>query len=771
MARSSRRVGNLPAESSSFIGRRQELAELRRKLGAARLVTLVGPGGVGKTRLALRIAADLARGFRDGAWFVELADIEEAALVDDVVIAALDLRAQAAIDPRHVLRSHLRDRELLLVLDNCEHLVGAAARIVTDVLRAGPGVRVIATSREALSVPGEHVIPVAPLELPPVGAADEHLDVSTNEAVALFVERAAAASGDFVLTGANQVVVAEICRRLDGLPLAIELAAVRTRTLGVEQILPRLADRFGLLTGGARAALPRQQTLRTTIDWSHDLLGTRERELLRRLGVFGGRFTLDDVESVCASSDTSSLEVVDLLSSLVEKSLVIREDAGGRASYRLHETMRAYARLKLREAGEEAIVERRCVEHVRSACLRSAVEALYRLPEWLAWIELEIDSIRAVLQRCIAEDDVESGLDIAGSLGWYWSIRATVEGVRWLDTLLAMAPDDSATHGWAAFARGFLAVAQGDPIAARSALLRAEVSARGTGQLPLLSLSLSAASIVETVAGDHAAAKDRLDESAAIAADLDEPSAQLGLLHAQALDGLFRGDLDAARSASTAGERLSREVGALYVLELHLQNLGFVALVSRDLDEAQRYFAEGLRIARQIDDRVGQSYLLAALGCRLAGAGQPARAARLFGAAETVLAGAGAMTMSGIAAIIAQAEASAIDAIGALRHEAEVAAGRRMTRGAAIGLALGEGPAVTRTASGDTAPGPLGKRGSEVARLVADGLTNKEIGARLFISERTVDGHVRNILDRLGFDSRTQIAAWVASSEERSRPD
>ena len=294
MARPARRPGNLPAETTSFIGRRRELAEVRKKLARARLVSLVGPGGVGKTRLAIRIATDLARGFRDGGWLAELAEVVDPAAVSNVAMAALDLRDQAATEPLPLLLSYLRDKELLLVVDNCEHLLGAAGQLVTEMLRAAPGVRVIATSREPLSVTGEHVVPVPPLDLPPLQAGQplaqrgqqaqptRLAQLRQNETVMLFTERAAAASGGFELTPGNQAAVVELCRRLDGLPLAIELAAVRTRVLTVEQILERLTDRFGLLTGGSRAALPRHQTLRTTIDWSHDLLADGERAVLRR---------------------------------------------------------------------------------------------------------------------------------------------------------------------------------------------------------------------------------------------------------------------------------------------------------------------------------------------------------------------------------------------------------------------------------------------------------------------------------------------------------
>src|SRR5882672_10052991 len=358
----------------------------------ARLLSLVGPGGVGKTRLAVRIATDLGRGFPGGAWMVELAELQDPALVGNAVMAALDLRDQAATEPLALLRSYLRDKELLLILDNCEHLLEAAAQFVSEVISAAPGVRVIATSREPLSVAGEHVLPVPPLELPaPYTEPLERL--RQNEAVTLFIERAAAASGRFELTASNQAAVVGLCRRLDGLPLAIELAAVRTRALGPEQILGRLSDRFGLLTGGSRAALPRHQTLRTTVEWSYDLLTQVERTLLTRLCVFAGRFTLEDVEPVCCSGDVPAARALDLLSSLIDKSLVIKEDSAGAACYRLHETMREYARLRLHEAGEEDAVQLRCADYYLSRCMHFAAEGRYRLLDWLAWMELEIDNI------------------------------------------------------------------------------------------------------------------------------------------------------------------------------------------------------------------------------------------------------------------------------------------------------------------------------------------------------------------------------------------
>jgi predicted ATPase/DNA-binding CsgD family transcriptional regulator len=754
----------MPAEATSFVGRRHELAEARKKLAAARLISLTGPGGVGKTRLAIRIAATLGRGFAGGAWMAEFAELQDPALVSSAVLAALDLRDQAAADPLAQLCSHLKDKELLLVLDNCEHLLEAAAQLVSEVIRAAPGVRVIATSREPLSVAGEHVLPVPPLELPSPDAAEPLAQLRQNEAVMLFIERAAAASGRFELTASNQAAVVGLCRRLDGLPLAIELAAVRTRVLGPEQIHDRLSDRFGLLTGGSRAALPRHQTLRTTIEWSYELLTLAERTLLTRLCVFAGRFTLDDVEPVCCSGDVPAARALDLLSSLIGKSLVIKEDTGGAACYRLHETMREFARLRLHEAGEEDTVERRCADYYLSRCMHFAVEGRYRLLEWLAWMELEIDNIRAVLRRCVDHQDSRRGIDLASCLIWYWITRATAEGVRWLDELLAR-DARPVGHPWVYFVRGFLAVLQNDPAAARPALEHGVTAARAAGQLDALSQSLAMASIAANMAGDRASSRRLLDEARVAADGLDDLGATLMTHQAQALNGLHDGDLGAVRSAAAQGARLSREAGDLYSLGMMLLNQGFAALMSGDLHESGQRLAEGLRIARQLDDRVAQCHLLGALGCCAARSREPRLAAQLFGAVENLRAEAGATINAGMAPALAQATTSVTAALGPSRFATEFQAGQQLSRDAAARLALGEAAPPTVAASDHGSAGVLRQRETDVARLVADGLSNKEIGARLFISVRTVESHIRNIMNKLGFSSRAQIAGWMTTPD------
>jgi DNA-binding CsgD family transcriptional regulator len=560
--------------------------------------------------------------------------------------------------------------------------------------------------------------------------------------------------------------VVDLCRRLDGLPLAIELAAVRTRVLTAEQILDRLADRFGLLTRGGIGALPRHQTLRTTIDWSHDLLAAGEQTLLRRLCVFAGRLTLEDVESVCASEDAPAATVLELLSSLVDKSLVVKENAGGRACFRLHETMREYAVLRLREAGEGDAVEARFDDYYVTKCQQSFSGHGAGLLEWLEWMDVEIDNVRSVLQRCLALRDTQRGLDLVGSLGWYWATRATSEGIRWLDALLALESASAPAPAVAHFKRGFLAILQADPTVATLALDRAATAAQELGNNSLRLQALALGSIAANLAGDRPSARRLLDEAHAIATDPDDYPATIVLLQARALGGLLTGDLDAVSSAASEGVRLSREASDLHSLEMMLLNLGYASLVSGDLETSKPLCTESLRIARQIDDRVAQCHLLVALGCHTINSGQPRLGAQLLGAAETAKTGVGAGGMTVTEALLSQAEELAAAAIGAPGFKAEVNAGKRLSRAAAIGLALGEPVHVAAPAPAPVAASPLGKRQAQVAHLVADGLSNKQIGARLFISEHTVDSHVRSILTKLGFNSRAQIAAWIVASNQ-----
>jgi DNA-binding NarL/FixJ family response regulator len=580
----------------------------------------------------------------------------------------------------------------------------------------------------------------------------------------LFTERAAAASGAFELSTSNRASVVSICRRLDGLPLAIELAAVRTRALSPEQILDRLSDRFALLTGGGRSALPRHQTLGMAIDWSYDLLTEAEQSLLRRLCVFAGRFTLEDVEAVCTSQDGRAIDALATLSSLVDKSLVTKKDFGGVASFRLHETMREYASARLRDANEDELLRDRCVEHYRTTCLQLAERARYHLVEWLRWAELEIDNIRAILYECVARGDLARGLDIATSMRYYWITHGTTESIRWFDQLLASGEGSPTTLVRAYYVRGWLSLLKGDAVTAERWIVQAIGTARETGQRALLSESLSLGATIENLAGDSEAARRHLDEAEAMTPDLHDFPTTIELVLSRAIHAIFQGDLETAKAASLQGLHLSREAGDQYQIESMLLNLGQVAMLSGDTNAGKSWSVEALEVARRIDNRLAQYWVLATLGWHAANDGRPRVAAQLLGAAETLAMQTGADMMGPAVPLLAQAKESTLAALGASAYDREFNAGKQLSRETALRLALGETDGIGTEPADGLVAGPLAKREVEVARLVAEGLSNKQIGARLFISDRTVATHVSNIMNKLGLNSRAQIAVWMTSA-------
>jgi ATP/maltotriose-dependent transcriptional regulator MalT len=425
--------------------------------------------------------------------------------------------------------------------------------------------------------------------------------------------------------------------------------------------------------------------------------------------------------------------------------------------------MREFAVLKLRAAGEDATLGDRRTEYYVLKCAATGPPGRYRLAEWLGWMELEIDNVRAILRHCLIREDYSRGVDLVASLGWFWITRATTEGVRWLEEMLAPAEGRSESLAWACLLRGFLAVLQNDPSSARPWLARAAAAAAKLGDLSLLTQAQAMGSIAAMTAGDRGAADALYEEALTAVTDANDLAATTAVLQTRALNGMFTGELDAVREATTDGVRLSREAGDLYVLEIMLMELAFAFLISGDADAAKPLYTEALQIARRIDDRLVQSYLMAAFGDYAALAHHGRLAAQLLGAAESTRLGAGAAVIAPLAPLLAQTAETAIALLGQASFDAEFAAGKRMEREAAIALALGESrqAAMASGAPGDDALGGLARREADVARLIAEGLSNKQIGARLFISERTVDSHVRSILNKLGFNSRAQIAGWV----------
>lgn len=413
---------NLPLQLTSFFGREEEVEQIESALGAARLVTLVGSGGVGKTRLSLQAGADLLEMFHDGVWFVDLAVVRGDAAVPRAIAEVVHAQQDLESEPLSAIVTALRSKQLLLILDNCEHVIAAAASAVEVILRGCPSLRVLATSREGIGIAGERIIRVPSLATPAPATVFSAAGALRYGAVALFVDRAQAVNEAFALTDENYELVLELCRRLDGIALAIELAAARLKALSLQQLATRLNERFRLLTGGSRTALARQQTMRALIDWSYDLLGEAERTAFRRSAVFAGSFSLDAASSICSNQQGDAWDVVDVLVSLVEKSMITCELAGSEQRYRLLESARQYALERLTASGEEDGVRERHAAYFRDLSIES--ESRYfsaPLKLWLASVDPEADNVRTALQWTIEKDDWENAAAISGAFLWYWT--------------------------------------------------------------------------------------------------------------------------------------------------------------------------------------------------------------------------------------------------------------------------------------------------------------------------------------------------------------
>ena len=598
-------ASNLPFLLTRLVGRDEELAEVEKALDANRLLTLTGTGGVGKTRLALAVAAEVAPGFVDGAFLVELAPLADPDLVPQQALAALGLREEPGQAPLDSLAAHLRSRHVLLVLDNCEHLVGPSAALAETLLRSSPRLTVLATSREPLGVPGEATWRVPSLTL--------------AGATALFVERARAVQPDFEVDDAVPPVLAQLCQRLDNIPLALELAAARTNVLSVEEIASRLDDRFRLLSGGARTAVPRQQTLRAMVDWTYDALSEVERRVFDRLAVFGSSFGLDAAEEVAGGDGVDPADVLDLLTGLVDKSLVVAERHAGRPTrYRLLETMRHYARERLAESGDAAAVRSRHL--ARAVAVAQAAEAGLGGPDQAAVLdalEAEHDDLRVALAWGTSGGDPEPALRLAAALGRFWEVRGHLrEGRGWLEAaLLAGGGGDlpglrATALNWAAV----LAQHQGDYAAARglyehSLALRRRLDDRLGVAAALVGLGNLAA-----LQGDLAAARSQFEEAAAIGRDLDQPRVVTAALTNLGWVAHADGDLSGARALYEEALEARRRTGDGHGTALVLANLGDLALQQGDLDTSFTLHTEGLELRRRLGDRAGVGESLAALG-------------------------------------------------------------------------------------------------------------------------------------------------------------
>jgi predicted ATPase/class 3 adenylate cyclase len=655
------RPNNLPTQLTSFIGREREMADVKRLLAATRLLTLTGAGGAGKTRLALQVAADVLEAYPDGVWLVELAPISDPSLVPQTIASVFGLHDERGRPLPATLADYLRPKRLLLVLDNCEHLIEACAALVDGLLRACPPLRILATSREALGIAGETAWRMPSLSLPDRNQLPSTESLTQYEAVRLFIERAVAAQRSFGVTNQNAPAVAQVCHQLDGIPLAIELAAARVKVLAVEQIAARLDDCFRLLTGGSRTALPRQQTLRAAIDWSFSLLSEAERILLRRLSVFAGGWTLEAAEAVCGdrepdissqgsadaggtpTADSRLLtpeDVFDVLSHLVDKSLVLAEEQGGEERYRLLETVRQYAQDRLREAGEAASVRNWHRDWFLELVERA--EPQLQGPEQAVWferLETEHDNLRAALAWSETNPGgLEDVLRLAGPMWWFWILRGHVrEGRERLARILAQAPAPTSQRAKVLQGAGYLAFAQGDYDHAQALMEESLVLSRQLGDKRGIAIALAQLGRMAHGQGEYATATTLLEDSQAL---FEELGSELGLPYPVAciLGDVARdqGDDRRARELYEGALTRARGRGDKHAIAYVLRGLAYLLRACNDSGQAEALFKESLTQVWELKDQRCACLSIGGLARATVGQGRDARAARLFGMAEGI---------------------------------------------------------------------------------------------------------------------------------------
>jgi predicted ATPase/DNA-binding SARP family transcriptional activator/DNA-binding CsgD family transcriptional regulator len=761
---------NLSGSLTSFVGREREKEEVRRLLGTARLLTLTGTGGSGKTRLvrevAREVARDLAGLYPDGAWFVELAPLSDPDLIPQAIAEVLEVRERPEQPLTETLVETLREKRLLLVLDNCEHLVEAAAHLSETLLRSCPHLKILATSREVLGTPGEVTWLTPSLSGPDPSRRPTVEELEGYESVRLFVERARYRNPTFVLTPQNAVAVAEICERLDGIPLAVELAAARVG-LSVDQIAGRLDDSLKLLTTGSRTVTPRQRTLRGTVDWSYELLDEPERKLFGRLSVFAGGWTLEAAEAVGAGGRIEQDDVLDLLSRLVDKSLVVAEATGdGGVRYRLLEPIRQYARERLEQSGESEAVRRRHAAFFL-ALAEEAEPGLQRSQQvtWLKRLETEHPNLRVALAWSLDGGEPETGLRLAGALWRFWDTHGHLsEGRRWLETALARceAPPASARTK-ALRGAGALAWAQGDLNRAEQCFEECLAVHRRRGDRRGLAASLNGLGNVVQHRGEYARAKALFEESLSLCRELADGEGVGRALINLGTTEFYQDDYSRAASFWQESLALYRQIGDKDGIAISLHNLAEVARMQDDYAWAAELGKESIVLFREMEDRWAILQTLVGLGRLAVARGHNERAARLLGAAESMREATGSALPPPIREAHDQNVATIRSALGEETFTALWTQGRAMSFEEAVEFALAEEPA--STPPGDELSSVLTRREREVAALIARGLTNRKIARELTLSERTVDTHVRNILKKLGVGSREQVASRLAEQQ------
>ena len=614
---------NLPEQVTSFIGREKEMRDVKSLLAKTRLLTLTASGGSGKTRLSLQVAADVLDHCPDGAWFVELAPLADSALVSQTLAQVLGVTEEAGKPLAQTLTLALRDKKMLIVLDNCEHVLTACARLVDALLKHCPHVQTLASSREALGIAGEQTYRIPSLSLPDVRQAQTVASVSQYEAVQLFIDRAQSVQSTFAVTDTNATALAQLCARLDGIPLALELAAARVRSLSVEEINSKLDNRFRLLTGGSRAALPRQQTLRALIDWSYDLLNAQEKTLLCRLAVFAGGWTLEATEAVGIGNDIEDWEMLDLLTSLADKSLVVAEQEAGQTRYRLLETVRQYGRDRLEESGEGLAVRARHGDYF--LMLAEEIEPKLQGSEqghWLQVLEAEHDNLRQALTLYTENLQTdyqagEKGLRLGAALQRFWQVRGYLsEGRERLRAALGHPQGQEPTRARAdaLHSAGVLAYLQGDYTGARTLYEEGLTIGRALGYKDGIANCLLNLGNVTHEQGDYESGRVLLGESLVIWRELDDKNGIAACLNALGIVARVQWDYEGGQVLLEESLMLRRELGDKTGIAACLLNLGIVARLQEDYAQARLLYEESLALRRELGDKHGIAACLNVLG-------------------------------------------------------------------------------------------------------------------------------------------------------------
>ncbi len=804
---------NLPAQVSSFIGREAELAEVRALVGGSRLVTLTGAGGAGKTRLALQVAAGLADGAGGGVWLADLASLADPDLVVVAVADVLGVRQQPGRPALDTLVEAVAGRSVLVLLDNCEHLIGACAKLADALLRGCPNLALLATSREPLGIGGEYVYRVPSMRTPADG--DDPDAIRASEAVRLLADRAAAQGVPLDVDEDTAGVAGRICRRLDGIPLAIELAAARLRGMSAAELEARLDGRFALLTGGSRARPARQQTLRAMVEWSWELLTGSERAALARLSVFAGGFGLAAAEAVAAGPDVLAGEVLGHLAALVDKSLVQFEGAGaGTGRYRLLETVRQYAAGQLDALGPAAAGAARMAH--RDYYLALAETAAPQLmahdqAEWLDRLDLELGNLRAAIAFSLTQPDTEPGLRLAAALRRYWMARGhAAEGAGVLRALLDAPTERRATlpRAWALAAaarllhhtgayamaedyceealaiaraagddylvaellydRGWVLLRQGQPGAALPLIESGLSLARRLGEPQLTGRLLSVRSSAANAAEDQAGAARDMAEALRLFRQAGNQLQVAALLGNLGYYELSAGDLDAARGHLAESLDISRALNDRSNIAYGSFNLGLAEYLAGSPGAAEALFAEALDLTRRMGIKATMAYALIGLALVGRSGADPGWSARLHGAADQALANLG-HALEPLEGRLANLDRQRLRAaMGDEAFDAEYAAGRTLDLASVVHQALQRKPApragalVSEPAAAVSreAVTVLTPRELDVLKLVAQGWSNPDIARRLVLSEHTVHRHLSNILRKLDLSSRAAAAAW-----------